>query len=330
MRQDSTGGTLGTVLRAVLLAFALSVILCAAGVSQETASPSDRFALSNRCEPIGVVIEALPDGMAASGLSTPHLQAMAESRLRAVSLHESDAPTFLRLAASRNAVELLYMKPVIDVASREKQLVSTYSVSAEVSDRTAAGLMLEVSRLLDLFLTHYSRVNRVDCAATNQKGRSVREGMASDRPGEARERGAASDSGPSPTATDTPRMERSRVADGVGSDTRLSETESTDGDAKLHRVGDEITSPRLIRKVAPEYTRKAKNARLEGVVTLGIEVWEDGKAHNIRVLQGLGLGLDEKAVEAARQWVFKPGQKGDQPVRVAAQIEMRFSLIFDP
>ena len=318
------------MLRAVLFAFALSVIHCAACVSRETASPTDRFALSNRCEPIGVVIEALPDWMAASGLSTPHLQAMAESRLRSVSLHESDAPTFLRIAASRNAVELRYMKPVIDVASRETELVSTYSISAEVIDSTAAGLMLEASKLLDEFLTHYTRVNRLDCAATNPKGSLAREGTASDRPGQPRERSAPSDSDPPPTTRDAPRIEQSRIAGGNAQDPESSDPRSKNDDSELLRVGGDVTAPMLIRKVEPSYSDEAREAKLEGIVMLGLEVWEDGKAHNVRVLQSLGMGLDEKAIEAVRQWEFKPGQKGDRAVRVPAQIQVSFRLIVEP
>ena len=62
-------------------------------------------------------------------------------------------------------------------------------------------------------------------------------------------------------------------------------------------------------------------------MTLALEVWEDGKAHNIRVLRGLGMGLDEKAIEAVEQWVFEPGRKNGQPFKVEAQIQMAFRLL---
>ena len=87
-----------------------------------------------------------------------------------------------------------------------------------------------------------------------------------------------------------------------------------------------MTGPRVIRKVEPDYTEKARKAKLQGVVWLALEVWVDGKAHNIRVMRGLGMGLDEKAIEAVEQWVFEPGRKNGQPVKVAAQTQTSFRL----
>jgi TonB family protein len=53
----------------------------------------------------------------------------------------------------------------------------------------------------------------------------------------------------------------------------------------------------------------------------------EGRADNIKVLESLGLGLDDKAIEAIRQWKFKPGMKDGKPVRVAATIEINFRLL---
>ena len=89
----------------------------------------------------------------------------------------------------------------------------------------------------------------------------------------------------------------------------------------------DVTRPRLIHKVEPSYTDEAKEAKLQGTVTLQIEIWEDGRPHNIRVRRSLGLGLDEKAIEAVRQWRFAPGTKDGKPVRVPAQIEVSFRLM---
>jgi TonB family protein len=50
-------------------------------------------------------------------------------------------------------------------------------------------------------------------------------------------------------------------------------------------------------------------------------------AHNIRIVRSLGLGLDEKAIEAVTQWHFKPGSKDGQPVTIAATIEVNFKLL---
>jgi TonB family protein len=93
---------------------------------------------------------------------------------------------------------------------------------------------------------------------------------------------------------------------------------------EVFRVGDGVTEPRLIYKVEPAYTQEARKAGLSGVVVLNLEVGPDGQAGNIRVAHGLGMGLDEKAVEAVRQWRFEPGSKDGVPVSVPVTIQMGF------
>lgn len=95
----------------------------------------------------------------------------------------------------------------------------------------------------------------------------------------------------------------------------------------VFRIGGGVTQPRLLHKVEPEYSEEARKASYQGTVLLAVEVWEDGLAHNIRVLRSLGLGLDEKAVEAVKRWKFAPGKKDGKPVRVAAQIQVNFRLL---
>ncbi len=95
----------------------------------------------------------------------------------------------------------------------------------------------------------------------------------------------------------------------------------------VFRVGGGVTSPVLLHKVEPEYSEEARKAKYQGTVLLYIEVSPDGRATNIRVQRSLGLGLDEKAIEAVKQWKFKPGYKGGQPVTVAATIEVNFRLL---
>ena len=95
----------------------------------------------------------------------------------------------------------------------------------------------------------------------------------------------------------------------------------------VFRIGGGVSAPRLLYKEEPEYSEEARKAKYQGVVMLAVEVWEDGLAHNIRVLRSLGLGLDEKAVEAVKKWKFSPGKKDGKPVRVAAQIQVSFRLL---
>jgi TonB family protein len=95
----------------------------------------------------------------------------------------------------------------------------------------------------------------------------------------------------------------------------------------VFRVGGGVSAPRLTYKVEPEYSEEARKAKYQGTVVLAVEVWPDGVAHNIRVLRSLGLGLDEKAIEAVEKWKFVPGRKDGKPVRVAATIEVNFRLL---
>jgi TonB family protein len=97
--------------------------------------------------------------------------------------------------------------------------------------------------------------------------------------------------------------------------------------AGVYRVGNGVTPPRLIFKVEPQYTEEARAAKYQGTVVLYVEIQPDGRAANIRVQRGLGLGLDEKAVEAVQQWRFSPGTKDGVSVPVQATIEVNFRLM---
>ena len=95
----------------------------------------------------------------------------------------------------------------------------------------------------------------------------------------------------------------------------------------VFRVGGGVSAPKLTRKVDPEYSEEARKAKYQGTVLLQVEVWPDGRAHNVRVVRSLGLGLDEKAIEAVQQWEFVPGKKDGQSVKVAASVEVNFRLL---
>ncbi len=83
----------------------------------------------------------------------------------------------------------------------------------------------------------------------------------------------------------------------------------------------------MIYRVEPEYTEAARKAKYQGTVVLYAVVGPDGKVRDLRVVRALGLGLDEKALDAVRQWKFRPGLKDGQPVAVAASIEVTFRLL---
>ncbi len=95
----------------------------------------------------------------------------------------------------------------------------------------------------------------------------------------------------------------------------------------VFRVGGGVTAPALLAKVEPEYSEEARKAKYQGTVLLYVQVSPEGKAVNMRVLHSLGLGLDEKAMEAVKKWRFKPGTKDGKAVTVEAQIEVNFRLL---
>ena len=96
---------------------------------------------------------------------------------------------------------------------------------------------------------------------------------------------------------------------------------------RVYRSDDVTTKPRVLYKVEPTYSEKARSKKLQGAVLLSVEVWPDGRAHNVRVLEGVGMGLDESAIEALQQWRFAPGIKGGRAVKTISEITVSFRLL---
>lgn len=95
----------------------------------------------------------------------------------------------------------------------------------------------------------------------------------------------------------------------------------------VYRVGGEVSAPVLISKVDPEYSEEARKAKFSGEVLLSIVVDEHGLPRDIKVVRPLGLGLDEKAIEAVQHWRFRPGMKGGRPVATSATVSVSFRLL---
>ncbi len=93
-----------------------------------------------------------------------------------------------------------------------------------------------------------------------------------------------------------------------------------------YRVGGGVSAPRALYAPDPEYSEEARKAKYQGTVVLWVVVGPDGRPHDIRVQRSLGLGLDEKAVEAVRQWKFEPARKDGAPVAVQINVEVNFRL----
>ena len=91
--------------------------------------------------------------------------------------------------------------------------------------------------------------------------------------------------------------------------------------------GGGVTPPSLLSKVDPEYSEEARQARLQGTVQLRIEVDMQGVARHITVRQSLGLGLDERAIDAVKKWKFLPGKVNGKPATIAAYVDVNFRLL---
>jgi TonB family protein len=94
-----------------------------------------------------------------------------------------------------------------------------------------------------------------------------------------------------------------------------------------YKPGNGVTEPKVLQRVEPAYSEEARKAKWQGTVIVSLVVDEKGKATNVTVVRPLGLGLDEKAIEAVKKWVFAPGTKDGKPVPVTAQIEITFNLL---
>ena len=93
-----------------------------------------------------------------------------------------------------------------------------------------------------------------------------------------------------------------------------------------YRPGSGITAPELLREVKPDYTEDARRRNLEGEVVIEIVVRRDGTVGNMRLLSGLGAGLDQRAMEAVRQWRFAPARRHGTPVDVLVEVAVEFRL----
>jgi TonB family protein len=95
----------------------------------------------------------------------------------------------------------------------------------------------------------------------------------------------------------------------------------------VYQVGGRISAPTVIHSVEAEFSDEARRAKYQGVCTISLIVDAQGNPQDIRVAQALGMGLDEKAIEAIRQYKFRPAMKdGKTAVPVMITIEVDFRL----
>lgn len=93
-----------------------------------------------------------------------------------------------------------------------------------------------------------------------------------------------------------------------------------------YRVGGGVSAPRAIYDPDPDYSDEARKAKYQGSVILWVVIDSRGIPQNIRLQRSLGMGLDEKAIEAVSKWKFAPALKDGKPVAVQVNIEVTFRL----
>ena len=94
----------------------------------------------------------------------------------------------------------------------------------------------------------------------------------------------------------------------------------------LFHVGGGVLAPVVITEVDPEFSEEARKAKFSGSVEVYLIVDEMGRPVNVRVARGVGMGLDEKAVEAVKQYRFKPALRNGKPVKVDLFIDVNFTI----
>jgi protein TonB len=94
----------------------------------------------------------------------------------------------------------------------------------------------------------------------------------------------------------------------------------------LRKVGGGVSEPVLVTQVEPEFSEEARKAKFMGVVTVDLIVDKNGNPQNVHTVRGVGMGLDEKAVEAVKQYKFRPARENGQPVAVEMNVEVNFQI----
>jgi TonB family protein len=95
---------------------------------------------------------------------------------------------------------------------------------------------------------------------------------------------------------------------------------------QVYHVGKDVSAPKLISSVEPEFPESERNgkSKMEGTSLIGFVVDESGTPRDVKVVRSLSADFDAKAVEAVQQYRFTPAMKSGQPVAVALKVEVNF------
>jgi protein TonB len=94
----------------------------------------------------------------------------------------------------------------------------------------------------------------------------------------------------------------------------------------VYRIGGGVSQPVVLFAPEPEFSEEARKAKVAGNVVVYLQVDTNGRPTHVHVIRGIGMGLDEKAVEAVRQYKFKPAMKDGKPVVVEMNVEVNFQI----
>lgn len=92
-------------------------------------------------------------------------------------------------------------------------------------------------------------------------------------------------------------------------------------------AGLNTTAPVILQKYEPAYSEEARRAKYQGSVILDVGVDATGQVESVQVVRSLGLGLDEKAIEAVRKWQFRPGTRDARPAAMPVEVDVSFRLL---
>jgi len=108
---------------------------------------------------------------------------------------------------------------------------------------------------------------------------------------------------------------------------KCSQSSQPAANAQPYRIGNGVSPPTVLSRVEPKYPDEARGQQCQGATVIEAVVWRDGIVHVMRVVRGTGCAsLDEAAMQALRQWRFKPGIKDGIPVDVVMNIVITFML----
>ncbi len=97
-------------------------------------------------------------------------------------------------------------------------------------------------------------------------------------------------------------------------------------DGSVYQVGGSVTPPIAIHTADPKYSEEARKAKFSGQVVVSMIVGTDGEPHNVHILRGVGMGLDEEAMKAVKQYKFKPAMQNGKPVAVYVNVQVNFQI----